>query len=69
MGTEVFGKMMKRIKTLEEGRVPVKEAKNWMIDGEKKIITRKEYKRLLNSFEMEGFMAQKACGVWQWRKS
>ena len=59
MGTTGFGKMLRRIQTLEEGRVPAKEAKNWRIDGEKKRITRKEYQRLLNAFVMEGFMAQK----------
>ena len=32
------------------------------IDGEKKRITRKEYQRLLNNFELEGFMMQK--GLW-----
>ena len=50
MGTKEFGKKMKIIQTLEEGRVPVKEAKNWRIEGEKKRITRKEYKRPLNIF-------------------
>ena len=69
MGTKEFGKMMKRIQTLEEGRVPVQEAKNWRIEGEKKRITRKEYQRLLTIFEMEGLMAQKAYGIWQRRKS
>ena len=49
---------MKRIQTLEEGRVPVKEAKKWRIEGEKKRITRKEYKRL-NNFEVKGLMAQR----------
>ena len=44
MGTTEYGKMLKRIQTLED--------------------TRKEYQRLLNKFEMEGFMAQKLdlCG-------
>ena len=28
-GTKEFGKMMKRIQILEEGRVPAKETKNW----------------------------------------
>ena len=51
--------MMKRIQILEEGRVPAKEAENWRIEGAKKRITRKEYKRLVNNFEMEGLMAQK----------
>ena len=30
------GKMMKRIQTPEDGRVPAKEAKNWRIEGQKK---------------------------------
>ena len=36
MGTKEFGKMMKIIQILEEGRVPAKETKNWKIDGDKK---------------------------------
>ena len=36
MGTKEFGKMMKRIQILEDGRVPAKEANNWRIEGEKK---------------------------------
>ena len=46
MGTTNFSKMVRIIQTLEEGRVPAKEAKNWRIDGEKKRIARKEYQRL-----------------------
>ena len=66
MGTKEFGKMMRRIQTIEEGRVSAKEAKNWRIEGEKKRIKRKEYQRLSNNFEIEGLMAQKkACGIWQ----
>ena len=49
--------------TLEEGRVPAKEAKNWRIEGEKKRIAREKYQRLLNNFEMEGLTAQK--GLWK----
>ena len=59
MGTKEFGKMVKRNQTLEEGRVPAKEAKNWRIEGRKKRITRKEYRRLLHNSEMEGLTAQK----------
>ena len=59
MGPKEYGKMMKIIQTLEDGSVPAKEATNWRIEGQKKIITRKEYQRLVNKFEMEGFMAQK----------
>ena len=46
MSTKEFGKMLKRIQTLEEGRVPAK--KNWRTEREKKRITRKEYKKRLN---------------------
>ena len=54
MDTNEFVKIMKRIQILEEGRVPAKKAKNWNIEGEKKRITRKEQKKLLNNFEMGG---------------
>ena len=66
MGTKEFGKMWKRIQTLEEGRVPAKEAKNWIIEGEKTRIVRKEYQRLSHNFEMEGLMTQK--GLWNLAK-
>ena len=59
IGTKAYGKMLKRIHVLEDGRVPAKEARNWKIEGQKRKITRKEYQRLLNKFEMDGFMAQK----------
>ena len=62
MGTQEYGKMLTRIQVLEVGRVPAKEAKSWIIEGQKRRITRKEYQRLVNKFEMEGFMAQK--GSW-----
>ena len=68
MGTKEFGDMVKRLQTLEEGRVPAKEAKYRRIEGEKNRITRKECRRLLNNFEMEGLMAKKASGSWQKRK-
>ena len=38
---------------------PAKEAKLEKLKDEKRRITRKEYQRLLNKFEMEGFIAQK----------
>ena len=59
MGTQGYGNMLKRIQVLEDGRVPAKEATNWRIEGQKRRVTRKEYQRLLNKFEMEGLMAQK----------
>ena len=59
MGTNEYGKMLKRIQVLEDGRVPAKEARNWRIEGQKRRITREEYQRLFNKFDMEGFMAQK----------
>ena len=66
VGTKEHGKTLKRIKTLEDGRVPAKEATNWEIEGPKRRITRKEYQRLLNKFEMEVFMAQ--TGLWNLAK-
>ena len=62
MGTQGYGNMLKRIQVLEDGGVPAKEATNWRIEGQKRRVTRKEYQRLLNKFEMEGLMAQK--GLW-----
>ena len=54
--------MIKRIQTLEDGRIPAKEAKYWKIEGKKRRITRKEYQRLIHGFELEGSMTQK--GLW-----
>ena len=65
MGTKEHGKMIKRVQTPEDGRVPAKEANGWRIEGQKKRITREEYQRLVNKFEIEGLMAQKACGTLQ----
>ena len=36
MGTKEYGKMLKRIHTLEDGRVLAKEANNSRIEGQKK---------------------------------
>ena len=49
--------MIKRIQTLEDGRIPAKEAKDW-----KRRITRKEYQRLIHEFELEGLMTKE--GLW-----
>ena len=63
VGTKEHGTMLKRIRTLEDGRFPAKEAKGWKIEGKKRRITRKEHKGLRNNFELEGFMAKKR--VWE----
>ena len=42
-GTKEHGKMIKRIQILEDGRVPAKEAKDSMVEGKKRRITRKEF--------------------------
>ena len=63
LGTNESGQMVKRIQTLEEGRVPAKETKNWRVEGEKRRITRREHRRLLINFEIEGLLAQK--GLWK----
>ena len=59
MGTKEFGKMLKRIQVLKDGRVPAKEAKNWRIDGKKTRITRKEYKKPANKFDNGRFNGAK----------
>ena len=62
VGTKEHGNMQKRIQVLEDGRVPAKEARNWKIEGKKRRITSKEYRRLWNEFETGAFMARK--GLW-----
>ena len=62
VGTNEYGKMLKRIQVLEDSRIPAREARNWKIEGQKRRITRKGYKRLWNESETRGFMAQK--GLW-----
>ena len=57
LGTKEHGKMLKRVRFLEEGRIPAKEARNWKIEGQTRRITRKECMRLWNEFETGGFMA------------
>ena len=55
-----FGKWMKRIQILEEGKVPAK------VSEKRKRIARKEHRRLLYNFEMDGSTAQK--GLWNLAK-
>ena len=57
VGTKEYGRMLKRIQVLEDGRVLAKEARNWKIEGQPRRITRAEYQRLLYKFVMEGFVA------------
>ena len=52
--------MLKRIRVLEDGRVLAKDARK--IEGQKRRITRQEYQRLLDKYEMESFIAQR--GLW-----
>ena len=61
MGTKGYGKVLKRIQILEEGRVLAKEARSWKIEGQKKDC-KKKYQWLLNKFEMECFYGAK--GLW-----
>ena len=51
--------MLKRIQILDDDGALAKEATTWKIEKQYRRITRKEHQRLLNKFEMEGFMAQK----------
>ena len=59
MGTQEFGKMLKRILILEEGRIPAKEGRGWKIERLKGRITSKKYERLREEFEIGGVVAQK----------
>ena len=45
-GTKEWSKMLRRILLLEEGKVPAKAAKDWLMEGKEVQITREEYKRL-----------------------
>ena len=60
VGTTEYGKMLKRIQVLEDGRIPAKEVRNWKIEGQKRRITWKEYRILSNDFEMGGSISQKS---------
>ena len=51
--------MLKQMQILEDGRIPAKDLK---IEGGKRRSIGKEYKRLLNEFEVGGIMAQ--TGLW-----
>ena len=42
----------------EDDRGLAKEAKDWEIEGKKRRISRKEFSRLINEFELECCMAQ-----------
>ena len=59
VGTKEHGKLITRIQILEDGRVLAKEARNGKIEGQKRRLFRKEYRRLSNEFELEGLTAQK----------
>ena len=71
MGTKDYGNMMKRIQTLEDGRVPAKKAKTLEEFREKRKEPReRSIRELVNKFEMEGFMAPKnACGILRRKRS
>ena len=57
--TKEYGKMLRRTLILEEERVPAKDAVGWKIEGQRRRVIRKEYKRLRGNFEVGSFMAQK----------
>ena len=59
MGTKAYGKMLKMMQVLEDGRVPAKEARSSRIEGQREELREKSIRGFLNKFEMEGFMAQK----------
>ena len=60
--TKEYGKMLRRILTFEEERVPAKNAEGWNIGGQNGRVTRKGCSRLQEVFEVGGVMAKK--GQW-----
>ena len=62
MDTKEFGKMVKRIQTLEEGRVSAKESKNGKIEGDKKRIARKQCKGCKTNLKWNAQWHKPACG-------
>ena len=50
--TKEYGMMLRRILIFEEGKVPAKDAKGWQIEGQKRRVTRKEYKRSRQKFDV-----------------
>ena len=63
MGTKEFGKWMKRIQILEEGRVPAK------VSEKRRRIARKEYRRLLKKLKFMVQWRKQGCRIWQRKKS
>ena len=62
VGTKEYGKILKRIQVLQDGRVPAKDAKNEKLKDKKEEDYEKRVSEAFDKFEMEGFMAQK--GLW-----
>ena len=63
VGTKQHGKMLRRIQTLGDGRVPAKEARIWKLEREEgRLLGRNAEDCRMNEFEMGGFMAQ--TGLW-----
>ena len=53
IGAKECGKMWNRVRRIEEGRIPAKEARGWKIEGQKIRITRKEDWRLRMNLRLE----------------
>ena len=62
MDSKEYGKMFRRILTLEEETVPANNARGWKSRRAKRSVTRKKYQRLGGDFEVGGFMVQQ--GLW-----
>ena len=59
MDTKEYGKMCRRIPTLEEGRALANDARGRKVEGEKRRVTRKEKMRLREEIEVGGFHGAK----------
>ena len=67
VGTTEHGKKLKRIQVLEDDIVPAQEAKKLEDRRTKKKITKKENRRLVKKFEMEGGLSseKRCCRIWR----
>ena len=68
-GTKEYGKMLKRIHILGDGRVPAKEGENWKTEGQKKEELReKSIRGFQISLKWKVSWRGKVCGTSRERK-
>ena len=66
MDTKEYGKMVKRILILEEGRVPAKNTRGWTIEGQKKGCQGRNTKDCGRNLRLEASWHTRACWKIHW---